>query len=191
MELNNRPVKNLYDNYALAAENYGDHPLFLFERAKVDHEISYKEFFEYASAMTRAYIHLGLGGHRVAKIGENSPEWIATYLAAVTSGGVAVPIDVALSKEQSEPKEQFPCIHCGRCVEYCPMGLNPTIYARAMNLDDPAERAERLDRASINLCIECGCCSYVCPSARPLVENNRLAKAEIREYMLSLKSREE
>ena len=60
-----------------------------------------------------------------------------------------------------------------------------------MNLDDPAERAERLDRASINLCIECGCCSYVCPSARPLVENNRLAKAEIREYMLSLKSREE
>jgi len=98
---------------------------------------------------------------------------------------------IALSKEQSEPKEQFPCIHCGRCVEYCPMGLNPTIYARAMNLDDPAERAERLDRASINLCIECGCCSYVCPSARPLVENNRLAKAEIREYMLSLKSREE
>ena len=98
---------------------------------------------------------------------------------------------VALSREQAEPKDQFPCIHCGRCVEYCPMGLNPTLYARALNLDDPAERAERLEAASINLCIECGCCSFVCPSARPLVENNRLAKAELREYQLSLKSRTE
>lgn len=98
---------------------------------------------------------------------------------------------VALSREQAEPKDEYPCIHCGRCVEYCPMKLNPTLFARALNLDDAAERAERLENASINLCIECGCCSYVCPSARPLVENNRLAKAELREYKLSLKSREE
>lgn len=98
---------------------------------------------------------------------------------------------VALSREQAEPKDEYPCIHCGRCVEFCPMGLNPTLYARALNLDDPAERAERLEGASVNLCMECGCCSFVCPSARPLVENNRLAKAELREYKLSLKSREE
>ena len=100
MEIYNRPVKNLFDNFAFAAEKFGDHPLFKFERAKVDYEISYKEFHQYAAAMTRAYIHLGLAGKRVAIIGENCPEWIATYLAAITSGGVAVPIDVALSKEQ-------------------------------------------------------------------------------------------
>ena len=100
MEIYNRPVANLYDNYAFAAEKFGDKPLFCFARAKVDYEISYKEFSEYAAAMTRGFIHLGLAGKRVAIIGENCPEWIATYLAAITSGGIAVPIDVALSKEQ-------------------------------------------------------------------------------------------
>ena len=100
MGQNIRKVQNLFDNFAYAAERYGDHILFQFERAKVDYEISYKEFSEYAAAMTRAYIHLGLAGKRVAIIGENCPEWIATYLAAITSGGIAVPIDVALSKEQ-------------------------------------------------------------------------------------------
>ena len=74
--------------------------MFAFERSKVDYEISYNEFYEYTNAITRAFIHFGLAGKRVAIIGENSPEWIATYLAAITSGGVAVPIDVALSKEQ-------------------------------------------------------------------------------------------
>ena len=100
MEFNRRPVRSLIDNLRLAAENYEEHCLFAFERRKVDYEISYREFYEYSSAMTRGYIHLGLSGKRVAIIGENCPEWIATYLAAITSGGVAVPIDVALSKEQ-------------------------------------------------------------------------------------------
>ena len=95
-----KPVTSLYDNYTQAAEKFGNKPLFMFERAKNDYEISYTEFAEYVSAMTRAYIHLGIAGKRVAIIGENCPEWLATYIAAVTSGGVAVPIDVALSKEQ-------------------------------------------------------------------------------------------
>ncbi len=100
MEIYNRPVENLFDNFAFAAEKFGNKPLFCFERAKIDYEISYKEFSEFAAAMTRGFIHLGIAGKRVAIIGENCPEWIATYLAAITSGGVAVPIDVALSKEQ-------------------------------------------------------------------------------------------
>ena len=89
---------------------------------------------------------------------------------------------VALSKEDSKPQKVNPCIHCGRCVSACPMGLNPTIYAKTLNLDEAAERAERFEGAKINLCIECGSCSFVCPSKRPLVENNKLAKAELREY---------
>ena len=62
------------------------------------------------------------------------------------------------------------------------MHLNPTLYARAMKTEDPADRAARLEDAKINLCIECGCCSYVCPAKRPLVETNRLAKADLRAY---------
>ncbi len=89
----------------------------------------------------------------------------------------------ALSHEQSMIPEGTACIHCGRCVGICPMGLNPTVYAKAMNLDDHTERAERLTNAKVMLCIECGSCSFVCPAKRPLVETNRLAKVELREYL--------
>lgn len=99
-ELKAIPVRSLYQNIELASQKYGDHTVFAFERNRTDYEISYTEFYEYTNAMTRAFVHFGLAGKRVAIIGENCPEWIVTYLAAITSGGVAVPIDVALSKEQ-------------------------------------------------------------------------------------------
>ena len=88
----------------------------------------------------------------------------------------------AFNKKDSKNPKESACIHCGRCVAACPMGLNPTVYAKAMGLANSADRAERLDTAKVNLCIECGCCSFVCPAKRPLVENNRLAKADLREF---------
>lgn len=88
----------------------------------------------------------------------------------------------AFNKKDAKALEPTPCIHCGRCVSACPMGLNPTIYSKSLNVSDAADRAERLESAKVNLCIECGCCSFVCPAKRPLVENNRLAKATLREF---------
>jgi electron transport complex protein RnfC len=32
----------------------------------------------------------------------------------------------------------------------------------------------------LNACIECGCCTYVCPAKRTLVQSFRLAKRELR-----------
>ncbi len=89
---------------------------------------------------------------------------------------------VALNKKDSAPPKRNPCIHCGRCVSVCPMGLNPTLFAKAMNHTDEQERMQRLKDAKLNLCMECGCCSFGCPSARPLVDINRTAKAELRDY---------
>ena len=88
----------------------------------------------------------------------------------------------AFNKKDARLPKQRSCIHCGRCVSACPMGLNPTLYARAMKCEDKNERVARLNEAKINLCMECGCCSFVCPSVRPLVETNRLAKAELRAH---------
>ena len=96
-----------------------------------------------------------------------------------------------LSKKDAKPKKQTPCIHCGRCASICPMGLLPTVFAKAMNVDAAEERAIRLTTSKINLCIECGSCSFVCPAGRPLVETNRLAKADLREYNQKKKEKEE
>lgn len=93
-----------------------------------------------------------------------------------------------LNKKDAKKQYENPCIHCGRCVAICPMGLNPTVYAKALNVAEAEDRIQRYTDAKLNLCIECGSCSYVCPSNRPLVENNRLAKAELREYTLAHKA---
>ena len=65
---------------------------------------------------------------------------------------------VALIKE--EHPVRTPCIHCGACVEACPVGLLPYVCNRLIELSDfRALAAESIDR-----CISCGACSYVCPA---------------------------
>ena len=69
-------------------------------------------------------------------------------------------------------EEEGPCVRCARCVDTCPMGLEPTTLMKAAKRQD-WESAKTYDVTS---CIECGCCSYVCPSMIPLVQYLRLAK---------------
>lgn len=69
------------------------------------------------------------------------------------------------------------CIRCGRCVRACSMGLMPTELERAFELKD----VERLKKLDVDLCMNCGACSYVCPAKRNLSEKNQLAKMYIRE----------
>ena len=87
---------------------------------------------------------------------------------------------IILNRKDSRSLEPTPCIHCGRCVENCPLGLNPTAYAAALEVEDENERFELLDKGTVQMCMECGCCSYVCPAHRPLVQNNRDAKRFVR-----------
>jgi len=86
-----------------------------------------------------------------------------------------------LNVKDATEREATACIHCGRCVSACPIGLNPTAFSKALNYGTE-EKMARLEEYSVNLCMECGCCSYVCPANRPLVQNNRLGKAALREY---------
>ena len=57
------------------------------------------------------------------------------------------------------------------------MGLMPTELERAFELKD----VERLKKLDVDLCMNCGACSYVCPAKRNLSEKNQLAKMYIRE----------
>ena len=89
---------------------------------------------------------------------------------------------LAFDEKDSSKKPAAPCIHCGRCVEACPLNLNPTEFSHAMEIDDEDRRAEILNREQVSLCMECGCCSFVCPAHRPLAENNTAARGFIRKY---------
>ncbi len=82
---------------------------------------------------------------------------------------------LALSPEEAEPLEISPCIRCGRCVDVCPMRLQPVFIAQFVERG-MLEQAEAYNATD---CRECGCCSYICPARRPLVQNIRLAKSAI------------
>lgn len=63
--------------------------------------------------------------------------------------------------------KDMPCIRCGRCVTHCPMQLMPFKLSKAaLNNDvDTAMRYNVLD------CMQCGVCSYVCPSKTNMMAN--------------------
>ncbi len=93
--------------------------------------------------------------------------------AAVTKGTSGL---VLLERDEATQFVGDPCVRCARCVNACPMRLNPSalsIFAERLRFDE-AEEYNVMD------CIECGCCAYVCPSRRPMVHHFRRAKAEIR-----------
>ncbi len=68
-----------------------------------------------------------------------------------------------------------PCIRCGRCVDACPMKLQPGPLSVLIESEDYAAA----ERSFVMDCMECGVCTYVCPAKRPLVQHFRRAKAEI------------
>lgn len=83
---------------------------------------------------------------------------------------------VALAEKDAKVPNPSACIRCGACANHCPFGINPTIIAKALKAGD----IDTLKECGTTLCMECGCCSFVCPAKRPIVQNNRLAKQALR-----------
>ncbi|MBR5822558.1 MAG: electron transport complex subunit RsxC [Paludibacteraceae bacterium] len=67
------------------------------------------------------------------------------------------------------------CIRCGKCVDACPMALEPYLLHSLTE----REMWDRLEKEQIMDCIECGCCLFSCPSHRPLLDYVRLGKATV------------
>ncbi|MBC8436503.1 MAG: electron transport complex subunit RsxC [Candidatus Omnitrophica bacterium] len=82
---------------------------------------------------------------------------------------------ILLSESAVKPMQDEFCIRCGRCVEYCPVGLLPCLITIA------AEK-EKWDLAKAYGCLECmecGLCSYVCPQKRNMLQKLKDAKARV------------
>ena len=83
---------------------------------------------------------------------------------------------VVLTHDEVRDMSQSPCIHCGRCLDACPMFLNPSLLGDLAK----AGRLEDMQAAHLADCMLCGSCSYVCPSNIPLAQLFTASKAAIR-----------
>lgn len=86
---------------------------------------------------------------------------------------------LAFDENDAEQKIETPCIRCGRCVENCPLRLMPAEIETALKNGS----GEDLKLLKVNLCMECGCCSYVCPARRRLVQVHKLAKVMLKNHI--------
>ena len=91
----------------------------------------------------------------------------------VTKGTTGI---VVLTEEETRREPAMPCIHCGWCLDACPMFLNPSL------LGDLARKSryEEMEPMHLADCMLCGSCSFVCPSRIPLAQMFASAKTALR-----------
>lgn len=95
------PIKNFAHLIAIQ-ESRGARPVFKYPKGKEFVTVTAGEFAAMATRVAAGLKAAGLEGKRVAIIGETSPEWVATYLGTVASGGVAIPMDKELAVPEIE-----------------------------------------------------------------------------------------
>ena len=84
------------------------------------------------------------------------------------SNGI-IAVDTDHSAEQN-------CIKCGRCVDVCPMELQPLYYSKFAD----EENWMGMKEMNVMDCLECRCCEYICSSKIPLVSKIKAGKAAVR-----------
>lgn len=128
-----------------------------------------EEVLEYCGGLTEDTVQVLYGG---PMMGQPQRDMDVPVLKG-TSG------IVCLTEKEVFDRKEMNCIRCLRCVDACPIFLNPSL------LGSLARVSRNMDMMGHNImdCMECGSCSYVCPSHIPLVQRFRVAKALIREEM--------
>jgi electron transport complex protein RnfC len=109
--------------------------------------------------------------NRVLLGGPMMGQAVANLDVPVTKG-----ISGVIALEGGAPQKVYPCIRCGHCLAACPLDLNP---AELGALARAGETERMATEFHLDVCFECGACSFVCPSHLPLVQEFRTAKARL------------
>ncbi|HKJ78432.1 MAG TPA: electron transport complex subunit RsxC [Prolixibacteraceae bacterium] len=88
-----------------------------------------------------------------------------------------------VNNEEAKRGEPITCIRCSRCVSVCPMGLEPYLLKKLSE----KQLFERTEEENVMDCIECGSCSYTCPSYLPLLDYIRFGKNKTGQIIRSRK----
>lgn len=92
--------------------------------------------------------------------------------APIVKGSNSITI---LSGREARRHKPGPCLRCTKCVDVCPMGLEPYLLATASSL----KIWDKAEEEMITSCIECGSCQFTCPAYRPLLDNIRIGKQTV------------
>ena len=84
---------------------------------------------------------------------------------------------LAFTENETSRPGEYPCIRCARCLEACPYFLNPS---RLALLGKARLYAAMQEKYHVMDCVECGACTYACPSNIPIVQLIRTAKDALR-----------
>ena len=97
-----RTITDLKDLLVSSAELYGDNIAYLqkWDPKGEFQETTYRQTLEDVNGLGTALLARGLGGKRVAVIGENCYQWCSTYLAVTGGVGCIVPLDKELSADE-------------------------------------------------------------------------------------------
>jgi long-chain acyl-CoA synthetase len=94
-----RKYERVRDAYELCRmiEKHGDRTAFTYyDKSKKLYSISYTRFYNRVLRTAAGLTAQGLAGKKIAIIGETSTAWLASYLATLLIGGVAIPMDKEL-----------------------------------------------------------------------------------------------
>ncbi|OHD11782.1 MAG: electron transporter RnfC [Spirochaetes bacterium GWB1_48_6] len=82
---------------------------------------------------------------------------------------------IVFDKEEAFRRPEKFCIKCSKCIQACPMGLEPYLLEKL----GEKEMYEEAEANRIMDCMECGSCQYTCPSSRPILDYIRAAKVQV------------
>ena len=105
---------------------------------------------------------------------------ISNLDAPTTKGASSV---LVMDESESRRGPVSNCIRCGKCINACPMGLEPYLFSALVKNN----RIEEAKEHNILDCIECGCCFFSCPANKPLTDEIRLGKNKVRAMMAAKK----
>lgn len=101
---NMREINHLKDMLDSSAAMYSDRTAYMIkDNNGGDYKpIKFWQFKEDVDSLGTAFCAMGLKGRKIAVIGENSYNWVVTYMATVNGTGVIVPLDKELPPEEIE-----------------------------------------------------------------------------------------
>jgi electron transport complex protein RnfC len=137
---------------------------------------SIRELLEFCGGITDDAARILLGGPMMGVVQKNLDAPIVKGISGI----------LVLTEKEVRPLDTYSCIRCGRCLEACPLFLNPA----RLGLMAKKGLWEEMEENHVMDCFECASCSFVCPSSIPLVQSFRVAKGMIREMKAREKASE-